>query len=52
MAASDSLCVDLGNGARDAYESRFSPQTTTDRLLSIYRGDPVETDTPVAAGTG
>ena len=52
MAASDSLCVDLGNGARDAYESRFSPQTTTDRLLSIYRGDPVETETPVAAGTG
>ena len=49
MAASDSLCVDLGNGARDAYERRFSPQTTTDRLLSIYRGDAVETETPVAA---
>ena len=49
MAASDSLCVDLGKGARDAYERRFSPQTTTDRLLSIYRGDAVETETPVAA---
>jgi glycosyltransferase involved in cell wall biosynthesis len=41
MAADDALCVRLGEGARRLYEARFAPAVTTDRLLAVYRGEPV-----------
>jgi glycosyltransferase involved in cell wall biosynthesis len=36
LAASPELAVTLGRNARRAYESRFSPEETTRRLLAIY----------------
>jgi glycosyltransferase involved in cell wall biosynthesis len=36
LADSDELSLDLGNGARTAYEERLSPERTTAQLLTIY----------------
>jgi glycosyltransferase involved in cell wall biosynthesis len=37
VAESDELSLQLGAGARRAYEQRYSPSITTDRLIEIYR---------------
>jgi glycosyltransferase involved in cell wall biosynthesis len=49
-AASDSLGVDLGIGARKLYDEMFNPQATTDRLVSIYSPDFEHTPTMSIAG--
>jgi glycosyltransferase involved in cell wall biosynthesis len=42
LAADGELAARLGVGARRAYERWLSPEVTTDRLLAIYAGEPVE----------
>ena len=42
MAGDDGLCERLGAGGRSLYERRFSPGVTTDRLLAVYEGGPLE----------
>jgi glycosyltransferase involved in cell wall biosynthesis len=50
LAGDDALCERLGSGGRALYEERFHPSVTTDRLLAVYRGDPLPLEVPDEIG--
>ena len=50
LAGDDGLCERLGGGGRALYEERFHPAVTTDRLLAVYRGEPLPLEVPDEIG--